>query len=137
MDRFSAHIPLDQVLSKCESRVARHIAWGYTKKETAEKLFISEHTASAHLRNIYSKLGICKETDLCRVVIFDEYSIADSPMKKAIAVIFLVISIMSIMSENNMVRVFRNVPARQVTRVVRPSRARRYENVFALSLALS
>lgn len=62
--------------------VARLSAWGYLKKEIADKLFISTFTAIAHIRNIYRKLNIRKETDLCRCWIFYEYGIKDNPLKK-------------------------------------------------------
>lgn len=135
MNRVSA--TTEQMLSKSEQRVARLLAWGYTKKEIADRLFLSPHTISAHLRTIYSKIAAHKETDLCRWWIFNEYGIADNPMKKVIAVFFLVLSVASIIYDNNMVRVFRNAPMRQAARAAKPVRARRYENAFELHLALT
>lgn len=38
-------------LTKRESEVTRLIAWGATKKEVAQKLFISERTVENHARN--------------------------------------------------------------------------------------
>ena len=126
----------EHVLSISERRVARLIAWGYTKKEIADKLFLSPLTISAHLRNIYAKLAIHKETDLTRWWIFYEYAIADNPLKRVIAVFFLVLACTAVFSENNMVRVFRSAPIRPVMRVQR-TRTRRFENVFDLQLALT
>jgi FlaA1/EpsC-like NDP-sugar epimerase/DNA-binding CsgD family transcriptional regulator len=57
-------------LSKSEMRVARLLAWGFTQKEIADRLFISPLTVQAHLKNIYRELGIHKETDLTRWFIF-------------------------------------------------------------------
>lgn len=135
MERVS--IISEQLLSKREQTIARLIAWGYTKKEIAYRLFVSPLTISAHLRNIYSKLAIHKETDLCRWWIFTEYAIADNPLRKVIAVFFLLLSIASVLTDNNMVRVFRSAPARPAARVIKAPRARRYENVFELHLALT
>jgi len=134
MERVSTN--MESCLSDREKSIARLLAWGYTQKEIADKLFVSNHTISAHLRNIYRKLAIHKETDLCRWWIFYEYAITDNPFKKIIAVFLLVLSLTMIMTENNMVRVFRSAPARPATRAARSSRARRYENIFDIHLAL-
>jgi DNA-binding CsgD family transcriptional regulator len=135
MKRVSAQ--MESTLSKRELSVARLLAWGYTQKEIASRLFVSPLTINAHLRNIYSKLAIHKETDLCRWWIFYEYAITDNPLRRVIAVFFLMISLTMIFTENNMVRVFRSMPARPVARTIRTSRARRYENVFDIRLALT
>jgi DNA-binding CsgD family transcriptional regulator len=135
MNRVSAQI--QSGLSAREKTIARLLAWGYTQKEIAAKLFVSPLTISAHLRNIYSKLAIHKETDLCRWWIFYEYAITDNPFKRIIAVLLLVISLTMILTENNAVRVFRNMPARPAVRMAKASRARRTESVFDLHLALS
>jgi DNA-binding CsgD family transcriptional regulator len=45
-------------LTATELRVAQLASHGRTNKEIAEKLFISPHTVSAHLRHIFEKLGI-------------------------------------------------------------------------------
>lgn len=127
----------DQILSPAESRIARLLAWGYTQKEIGSRLFLSPLTISVHLRNIYRKLAIHKETDLTRWWIFREYAIADNPLKKVIAVFFLVLTCTVILSENNMVRVFRSAPLSASVRTVKPARGRRYENAFSLHLALT
>ena len=125
----------EHLLSIREKDVARLLAWGFVQKEIADKLFLSQLTVSVHLRNIYRKLDIHKETDLCRWWIFYEYGIADNPLKKIIAVLFLAISISAIVSENNMIRAFRSAPMRAYARAVKPVRAKRYRNVFELQLA--
>jgi len=135
MEASGSHI--ESSLSAREKTIAKLLAWGYTQKEIANKLFVSPLTISTHLRNIYRKLTIHKETDLCRYWIFYEYGIADNPLKKVIAVFFLALTTTMIFSQNNAVRVFRTAPARQATRTVRSARARRYENVFDLHLALT
>ena len=45
-------------LSARELDVLNHIAVGYTTNEIAEKLNISSHTVTAHIRNVYKKLHV-------------------------------------------------------------------------------
>lgn len=45
-------------LSAREVDVLNHIAVGYTTAEIAEKLNISAHTVTAHIRNVYKKLHV-------------------------------------------------------------------------------
>ena len=45
-------------LSKREFEVAELISLGYSNKQIASKLFLSEHTIKAILENLYLKLGI-------------------------------------------------------------------------------
>jgi len=124
----------EHLLSVREKDVARLLAWGFVQKEIADKLYLSQLTISVHLRNIYRKLAIHKETDLCRWWIFYEYGIADNPFKKLITVLFLVLSISAIVTENNMIRAFKNAPMRTYARAVKPVRVKRYRNVFELQL---
>ena len=133
MNRVSA-TNLECILSQCEKIVAQKIAWGQTKKEIANDLFRSEDTISAHLRNIYAKLGIHKETDLCRWWIFYEYAIADNPLKKVIVMLFLVLSISAVVSDQKMLRVFKTPAAKSFARVVKPVKARQTRNVYELQL---
>ncbi len=53
-------------LTASELRVAQLAADGRTNKEIAEKLFISPHTVSAHLRHIFDKLGITSRLTLVK-----------------------------------------------------------------------
>lgn len=41
---------------------------GYSKKEVAQKLFISELTVKTHIRNIYEKLGVKNRIELLKLV---------------------------------------------------------------------
>lgn len=56
---------LNAELSPRESEIAELLAWGASKKEVADRLFISSRTVENTARNIYQKLGIQKATELC------------------------------------------------------------------------
>jgi DNA-binding CsgD family transcriptional regulator len=55
-------------LTDSEMAVARLVADGLTNREVAERLFISPHTVSGHLRNIFFKLNVKSRVELARVV---------------------------------------------------------------------
>ena len=66
-EMFEKKRPLVNVeLSPKEADIARLLCWGYIQKEIASELNLSPLTIATHLRNIYFKLGIHKETDLAR-----------------------------------------------------------------------
>ena len=134
MERVSATKEL--LLSPREKSIAGLIAWGFVQKEIADVLNISVQTVSVHLRNIYRKLSIRKETDLTRWYIFTEYGIADNPFRKIVVVFFLVLTCTAILTENNLVRTFssRQAPAIKVSRVIR---VRRQQKALCLNLALT
>jgi DNA-binding CsgD family transcriptional regulator len=48
--------------------VARLVADGLTNREVAERLFVSPHTVSGHLRHIFMKLDVNSRVDLARIV---------------------------------------------------------------------
>jgi DNA-binding CsgD family transcriptional regulator len=50
--------PAVPVLSQRERTIVRLASLGHTNRQIAEKLFLSSHTVTTHLRNISSKLGI-------------------------------------------------------------------------------
>lgn len=56
---------LNVELSRRETEVAHLLAWGASKKEVADILFISTRTVENTARNIYAKVGIQKATELC------------------------------------------------------------------------
>ena len=52
-------------LTQRETQIAELLAWGAAKKEVADRLSISPRTVENTARNIYSKIGIQKATELC------------------------------------------------------------------------
>jgi DNA-binding CsgD family transcriptional regulator len=54
-------------LTETELAVARLVAEGLTNRDTAERLFISPHTVSTHLRHVFAKLGINSRVELTRL----------------------------------------------------------------------
>ncbi|RLD85730.1 MAG: hypothetical protein DRJ09_12555 [Bacteroidetes bacterium] len=48
----------DHKLSEREDDILKHVAYGLTNQEIADKLFLSIHTVTTHRKNITRKLGI-------------------------------------------------------------------------------
>ncbi len=53
-------------LTESELHVARLVAQGLTNRETAERLFLSQHTVSNHLRHAFAKLDVTSRVELAR-----------------------------------------------------------------------
>jgi DNA-binding CsgD family transcriptional regulator len=54
-------------LTESELHVVRLVAQGLTNRQTAERLFLSQHTVSNHLRHAFAKLGITSRVELARL----------------------------------------------------------------------
>jgi DNA-binding CsgD family transcriptional regulator len=54
-------------LSASEVAVVRLVATGATNREVGEQLFLSPHTVNAHLRHIFTKLGIRSRVELAHL----------------------------------------------------------------------
>jgi DNA-binding CsgD family transcriptional regulator len=54
-------------LTECELEVARQVARGLTNRQVAERLFLSQHTVSNHLRHAFAKLGVTSRVELARL----------------------------------------------------------------------
>ena len=54
-------------LTDSELAVARLVAQGLTNREVAERLFVSPHTVSSHLRSVFAKLEINSRIALTRI----------------------------------------------------------------------
>ncbi len=79
-------------LTTREREITELIAWGATKKEIADKLFISEETVKNHLRNIFDKTGCGKSTELSAWYFCTRFhiSFALSPIARKYTAVFLV-----------------------------------------------
>jgi DNA-binding CsgD family transcriptional regulator len=54
-------------MTDSELAVAQLVARGLTNREVAERLFISHHTVSSHLRHVFGKLDVTSRVELTRV----------------------------------------------------------------------
>jgi DNA-binding CsgD family transcriptional regulator len=61
-------------MTDSELGVARLVAQGYTNREVAERLFVSRHTVSGHLRSVFAKLDVNSRVELTRLA-----ALHDSP----------------------------------------------------------
>jgi DNA-binding CsgD family transcriptional regulator len=55
-------------LTDAEAAVARLVAEGLSNRDVASRLFVSHHTVSGHLRNVFTKLAINSRVELVRIV---------------------------------------------------------------------
>ena len=100
------------VLTKRESQIAELIAWGATKKDVANKLFISERTVENTARSIYEKAGVTKSNELSAWWFCTRFHISFdlSPLKRCVIAISLLLIIIThelISGQDNFVRVRR------------------------------
>lgn len=63
-------------LTPAEASLALLMANGLSLEEAAEKLDIRKNTARAHLRSIFSKTGVTRQTELVRVLLHSVISLA-------------------------------------------------------------
>jgi DNA-binding CsgD family transcriptional regulator len=54
-------------MTDSELAVARLVAQGLSNREVAERLFLSPHTVSSHLRHVFAKLGVNSRVELTRL----------------------------------------------------------------------
>ena len=112
-------------LTKREMQITGYVAWGFLKKEIADELNISYNTVDNHVRNIYEKLNIGKETDLTRWYFFQKLDVRlVNPFRRIIAIFFLAITLAGILSQAANVRVLR-APNARTSRSMRTRGGRR------------
>lgn len=111
-------------LTKRESEIAELFAWGASKKDVANRLYISERTVENHTRNIYEKTGCSKVNELSAWWFCTRFHISFdlSPFKRnVITLVMLLLMIpQTIDFDNVAVRIRTNT-----CRIVRPIRTRR------------
>ena len=71
-DRAIEHIARNNNLSRREAQVALACAEGMTNAEIGHKLSIGEHTVKFHMRNIFTKFGVRRRTELISRLLFYE-----------------------------------------------------------------
>ena len=69
-------------LSEKEMAVLAELANGYTNKQIAARLWLSEQTVKFHLRNIYRKLGIKSRTEALRYAYEHDLASSSTPSPK-------------------------------------------------------
>jgi DNA-binding CsgD family transcriptional regulator len=50
-----------------------------TNREVAERLFVSTHTVSTHLRHVFAKLGISSRVELARIAAEHDVTATNRP----------------------------------------------------------
>lgn len=108
-------------LTRREAEIAELFAWGASKKEVADRLFISERTVENHARNIYEKTGCSKVNELAAWWFCKRFNISFdlSPLKRRIvSICLLAIVIPQVTRMDNAILRVRNVASR-ATRVCR------------------
>ena len=97
-------------LTKRESEIAELFAWGASKKDIANRLFISERTVENHARSIYGKTGCTKVNELsawwfCTTL---HISFDLSPLKQKVTAMFLLVLLIPQLWSNDNVIMARN-----------------------------
>ena len=70
-------------LTPAEAAVARRLASGLSLEDAASSLEISRNTARAHLRSIFSKSGITRQTELVRLMLNSVAILGNVPSHRA------------------------------------------------------
>ena len=114
------------ILTKRESEIAELFAWGASKKDVANRLYISQRTVENHTRNIYEKIGCSKVNELSAWWFCTNFHISFnlSPLKRKVIALSLLIMILPKMFDTSSI-VFR--PSRMRTRTTIVCRARHNE----------
>lgn len=78
-------------LSKREREIAELFAWGASKKDVANHLFISENTVANHAQSIFEKTGCTKVNELSALWFCNTYNIpmTHSPLTRNVIAVFI------------------------------------------------
>lgn len=90
-------------LTSRQNEIAELFAWGASKKEVADRLFMSVRTVENHARTIYQKIGIQKVNELSAWWFCTHFNISFdlSPLKrKAVALMLLAVISATIVQGN-------------------------------------
>jgi len=121
-------------LTKRECEVAELLAWGQTKKEVADRLFISYYTVDNHTKNIFQKTGVSSVNGLSAWWFCTRFKISFdlSPLKRAVVAGCLLLCVLprEMMSDQDTFRV-RQGRTRTSVRARRGRRSRRERDFIA------
>ena len=121
-------------LTQRETQIAELLAWGAAKKEVADRLSISPRTVENTARNIYSKIGIQKATELCVWWFCTHCGVSFdlSPIKRTIIACFFLAIILphELYAQGDTYRLFRSRKATERTATRRTGRRQEYEIRF-------
>ncbi len=110
-------------LTKREAEIAELLAWGATKKDVANRLFVSERTVENHTRNIYEKTGVTKINELSAWWFCTTFNISFdlSPLKRsAIATCLLLLVLFQMVTNGeSIIRASRSARTTRTTNVAR------------------
>lgn len=115
-------------LTKREKQVAELIAWGASKKEVAQHLYISVRTVENHVRHIFEKTACQSATELSAWWFCTHYNISThlSPLARTV-VTFALIATYFVGSFNPDTDQFRRPSSRTVRTASTRTRTRRSE----------
>lgn len=86
----------NHTISPREMQVAELLSWGFTNKEVARQLFISQETVFTHRKNIYEKLSLHNLADLTRWYFGEtlqiEFGLAPL-LRRVLAIFFLMLAL--------------------------------------------
>jgi DNA-binding CsgD family transcriptional regulator len=122
------------ILTNRESEVAELIAWGATKKDVANQLFISERTVENHTRSIYEKTEVTKSNELSAWWFCTKFNISFnlSPIKRQIVAVVLLLIILPHEFSFNNDSARRNARGRRANSRVRTRRVEFEDNTYLI-----
>ena len=125
----------EAILTLRENEVAGYLAWGdATKKDIAEKMFISVRTVENHARSIYEKVGCKNVAGLSAWWFCTNFNISFdlSPMKRAAATVIavLLLSFAEFATDVKFVRVGHRQPVMRVRMYRGGKREEEYNNLI-------